>query len=133
MSGNTLFRTLKEVRIASTTGHIIIVKPGEPVAIPPELHEDAYAAGCVPVDSPDHVVPAVPQGEDRERAIIDAINLLIVEGDINSFRKADGVPKVDPVQDKFGYAVTSAEVELAFGKVKEVAAALQESNTEDAG
>lgn len=124
---NVIFRTLRPVRIASLTGHVINLEPGKPKALPPELHAEAYAMGCVPVDSPENVdVPLVPQGEDRERAIVDAINELIVRGDADNFRKADGVPKVAAVEEIFGFAVSGAEIEEAFEKVKTIAKALQE-------
>lgn len=126
----TTFRTLRSVRIASLTGHVVNIEPGHPQELPPELHAEAYAAGCVPVDSPDHVDDLVPQGDERERAIIDAINELIVRGDVNNFRKTDGVPKVAAVEDLFGFAVASSEIETAFEKVKTIASALN-NETED--
>ena len=124
---NTEFRTLRSVRIASLTGHVVNLEPGHPQALPPELHAEAYAAGCVPVDSPDHVTaPLVPQGEEREKAIVDAINVLIVKGDPDNFRKADGVPKVAAIEEIFGFAVSGSEIEDAFELVKLVAKALND-------
>lgn len=116
---NTVFRTLRPVRIASLTGHIINIVPGEPKALPPEMHEEAYAAGCVPVDSPEHVAPLVPQGEDRERALTDAIHVLITGNDDTKFKK-DGVPKVAAIEEVFGFAVSAAEIESAFDKIKAI-------------
>ena len=120
---NTMFRTLRPVRLASLTGHIIHIKPGEPKALPASMHEEAYLAGCVPVDSPEHVAPAVPQGDDRDRSVTDAIHVLIALNDETKFKK-DGTPKVAAVEEVFGYAVSAAEIEIAFGKVKEIAVAL---------
>ena len=121
---NTIFRTLRPVRIASLTGHIINLVPGEPKALPPEMHEEAYAAGCVPVDSPEHVTaPMIPQGEDRARAITDAIHVLITANDDTKFKK-DGVPKVAAIEAIFGFAVSAAEIELAFDKIQLISAQL---------
>lgn len=124
--GNTIFRTLRPVRIASLTGHVICIEPGSPVAIPEELHAEAYAMGCVPVDSPEHIDrPVVPLGDTRERGIIDSIHVLITAGDAGKFRK-DGVPTVKAVEEVFGFAVTSNEVEAAFDKVKSISDALND-------
>lgn len=128
---NTVFRTLRTVRIASLSGHVVTIEPGKPQALPPVLHAEAYAAGCVPEDSPEHVVPLVPQGDERERAITDAIHELITRGDNDNFRKADGVPKVAAIEEIFGYAVSGTEIEAAFEKVKTVAKALNEETKEE--
>ena len=124
---NTVFRTLRPVRLASLTGHIIHIEPGEPKAIPPSMHDEAYAAGCVPVDSPEHVAPSVPQGEDRERALTDAIHQLIAENDDSKF-KNNGAPKVAAMEEVFGFAVTAKETDAAFEKVKEIAAKVNASD-----
>lgn len=128
---NTVFRTLRTVRIASLSGHVVTLEPGEPQALPPVLHAEAYAAGCVPVDSPDHVAPLVPQGDERERAITDAIHELITRGDNTQFRKADGVPKVAAIEEIFGFAVSGAEVEEVFEKVKTIAKALSDESEKE--
>lgn len=121
---NTVFRTLRPVRIASLTGHIINIVPGEPKALPPSMHEEAYAAGCVPVDSPEHVTaPLVPSGEDREAALVHAIHQLIAENDDAKFKNS-GAPKVAAMEEVFGFAVTAAETDAAFEKVKSIAMAL---------
>lgn len=115
------FRTLRPVRIASLSGHIINIKPGHPVDVPPPAQAEAYAMGCVPVDSDngDHKAPLVPQGDDRERAIMDSIHILITKGDLSKF-KVNGIPRVDAVEEEFGYAVTSIEVETMFNKIERV-------------
>ena len=100
------------------------MEPGHPIALPPCVHAEAYAAGCVPVDSPEHLAPLVPQGDERERAITDAIHELITRGDDTQFRKADGVPKVAAIEEIFGHAVSGAEIEAAFEVVKKVADSL---------
>lgn len=125
---NTMFRSLRSVRIASTTGHVLLIEPGTPVAIPPSMHEEAYAAGCVPVDSVEHTKPLVPQGDERERSIIDAIHVLIAKGDDSKFRKTDGVPKVAAIEELFGFAVAGAEIEVAFEKIKLIAKVLNDNS-----
>ena len=117
---NVKFRSLTTVRISSLSGHCITIEPGHPMALPEVMHLEAYAAGCVPVDSPEHVVPLVPQGEEREQAIKEAIGQLIVDGDKESFKK-DGTPKVVAVESKFGHAVTASEVSAEFEKINAIA------------
>ena len=127
---NIKFRSLSTIRISSLSGHCITIEPGHPVALPEVMHAEAYAAGCVPVDSPEYVTPSVPQGKDRELAITDAIHQLITVGDEASFKK-DGTPKVAAVEVLVEFAVTAAEVFEEFEKINAIADKLKPSTKED--
>lgn len=126
------FVSLQDVRLASKSGHVAVMKAGKPRGLPEELHLEARAHGCVPVDEAKAMSEAAPSKEEPEQAeskqdepmdegraadIRSAIELLIASNDPANFN-AHGVPKVKAVEDIVGYSISAANVREVFNELK---------------
>lgn len=60
---------LRDVRIASLTGHIIRVPANTPVEIPDKLYVEALAAGCVEYDPQVHKVNEITPAQREKRLL----------------------------------------------------------------
>lgn len=95
--------SLRDLRLASTTGHVINIPANTPTEIPAELLTEAYRFGCISVDpetqetQPDVEVKEPGDPLDREAHVREAIKKVIAAGDPQDIKR-DGVPK--------NYAVT---------------------------
>lgn len=96
--------SLKDVRLASTKGHIAILKAKEPKEIPEPLFLEATKAGCIDFNAKTiqtlrETLKALEEDDsiisfDDPRAIVkDAVKTVMVYGEADAFTAA-GVPKV---------------------------------------
>lgn len=127
-----LMKSLAPVRLASRTGHTVVVTP-EGSFVPAVLVPEALARGCVTVVEPDETkasVKASPEamqgempltgGEAREprlKQIRDAVTKLVDNNDPADFT-ATGIPRVAAVRRVFDDSVTSEEIAEAMLLVK---------------
>jgi hypothetical protein len=128
----------RQVRIASTTGHTVILEPGEKRELAQHLAVLALQKGCylaAPEGSPEPVsAPAPSEPEEapldfgsafaevdpdddspdaRAAGIEAAIKELIARNDPTAFT-GEGQPRVRDVAVILGYAVSRSEVEEVF-------------------
>lgn len=97
----TVVKSLRDVRIASLTGHIALIKANTPTRIPDAILEEALMQGCVPTDETpvlkQEQEPEEPSPQDDgmtfEMALDSALIALINQDDDEDFTK-DGRPKV---------------------------------------
>lgn len=129
-----LWKTLRRVRLASLSGHIVWLDPGAPAVVPRELYDVALAAGCVPIGSaPD--VPAAPEPVAAEPAAVAAaeeeapldreslqvaIDMVMHTGNA-SMLTAAGAPRTSVIRDIVGFPVTAEQIasvmaEMAAGE-----------------
>ena len=120
MDSKTLFKSLVDVRLASTTGHVVIIEANRPRAIPVDLHAEALARGCAPVAAAEDEdkAPAAPEGDARDETIREGIKQLIALNDESNFT-GSGVPKVPAVKKAVGFDVTADEVKAAYASIQE--------------
>lgn len=123
-------KSLRDVRIASLTGHVVDVKAMVPTFVPPTLIPEAQAQGCVTCDEHGKIVlegglavastidadeiPFLPPEERDDPAKRERVIRLAV---IKCFKKNDradfgtsGIPKAQVVTRMVGFQVTGAEV-----------------------
>lgn len=109
------FVSQRKFDLVSTLGHVIGFEKGVPINVPPALHKDAIAAGCVAVDGEvefDVAKKADPSPADpAERAEMISMALVdMKERNVSSEFNANGTPKVKIVAGITGFDVTAAEV-----------------------
>ena len=125
---NVVFKSLREVCVDGF-GHSILITPEKPMALPPILHSEAYALGCVPVldkVTPELVAPVVPESEptvvvetsavSNERADIieDGIRKIIAQGDKDKLTLG-GYPRVGALREVVALQdLNSNEIEAVF-------------------
>lgn len=108
--------SLRNFRLASTTGHVIQFEARVARDVPDVLVPEAMAAGCVPTDETD-----IPFHEDLSRAKIEfqgdirrSMLFLAVKlvAETNAAKDFDGggVPKVKTISDRLGYEVSRKEL-----------------------
>lgn len=108
--------SLRNFRLETTTGHIVLFKAGEAAFVPDAAVSAAMAAGCVPEDKGD-----IPFYEDASRAVVEfhgdvrkSVIYLAVEAvcKVNDSKEFDGagVPQVKVIAGKLGFDVNRAEV-----------------------
>ena len=108
--------SLRDVRIATTAGHIVQFEAKTPRLVPAAVVQDAMNAGCMPTDPED-----APMYEDMSRAIVDfqgnvrksivylAVEMICKANEVSSY-DAGGVPKDSIVSERVGFPVTREEV-----------------------
>jgi len=100
-------------------GHAIRFEKNKPVGVPPRLVAEARKYGAIPAEgedapvekteSPGFVLPKEePQGEDRERIILQAIDALVSKNDNKDFG-ANGAPHVDAIKDLVHFKIDATE------------------------
>lgn len=97
--------------LASPTGAVFVLKPGETRDIPPYLEKLAYEKGCKPAND----VPAPPTQDDRE-LIKQAVADMVAEGNPDHFT-ANGRPKIALVRARSGADASIAQVNEVFDEV----------------
>lgn len=127
-------KSLRDVRIASLKGYIVLVKAGVPTHIPDAIVPEAQALGCVTCDdkgrimvgdetaelaadaAPDEVPFLPPEERDdpekRARVIGLAVAKCYRRNDRNDFTKTN-VPKASAITRLVGFPVGNDEVAAA--------------------
>lgn len=110
---------------ASTKGHIISFRKGQPVYVPPELHKDVAAFGAEPVEGevdllgPEEkvVVPLTP-GE-RADLLVEAFKVMEARNERGDFN-AQGLPSAKVLEKITGLSeVSSVERNEVWQKYRE--------------
>lgn len=106
--------------VASTSGHVIGFKKGEPTHVPPEAVKDVIAAGGVPEDEsfdpepPKVDGPAEPTDPDeRKLALFEAFSTLVKRGRREDFT-AGGSPHQKALAAELGWQVPAKERDAAW-------------------
>lgn len=116
--------------IATTYGHALGFKKGEPLNVPTALVAMVMEKGCYPADGEEAAVAAataepapraVPNDpEVRLAAIIEAINKLAAEGKLTF--SAGNKPRKDTVGNAVGWEISAAERDAAWDAIMEARA-----------
>jgi len=116
-------RNKKPTRIASTTGHVVLVDQ-EWIDVPEHMEGDAYAAGCISEEMYDTIKNLdAPEGNkvnilelgERMGTVKNAINEMI-EDDGDNFTKA-GLPNLSILSARCGFTVPKKEMIEAWAEV----------------
>lgn len=109
--------------IATTMGHTIEFKKGEPTHVPKECWAEVQAAGAVPADA-EALEPKVKKNaapndpNDRKAAIFAAIDL-IVEGNKREDFGADSTPNVKAIEKLTGFDTDGKEVKKLWAEYRQ--------------
>jgi len=115
-----LMKSLRDFRLATTSGHVIEILANEPKFIPEVAVSEAMKHGCVPVDPKD-----IPFFDDQTRAKVEftsdiRASLLystideIVKENKPAYFTGGGVPKAEEVSKRLGFDVQQKEVTDAY-------------------
>jgi hypothetical protein len=106
-----------QVRLATTSGHVLWLGPNEERELAGDLLQLAYENGCTRVESaPVAEAPApapFPSPDERVEQVEAAIRELMERGDSTAFTSA-GMPRVREVAVILGDETTKAEIETVF-------------------
>ena len=106
--------------LASTKGHTIEFKKGEPVYVPADMHSEVMAIGALPTeDLPEE--PEVTGSEptdpaERERVIMEAMENLVLRNQRGDFL-ASGLPNVAAIKELIGFGIHHKERDAIWTKV----------------
>jgi hypothetical protein len=100
-------------------GHAIRFEKDKPVGVPPRLVAECRRYGAVPVEGENEIIEETevsefvlpkeePQGEDRERILLQACDVLVGDNDNKKFG-ANGAPHVDAIKDLVKFRIDSTE------------------------
>lgn len=115
--------------LATTKGHMIAFKKGEPTHVPAAVYQDAIAIGAQPEDGSDPNVledkkdskaPADPA--ERNPLILAAIEKIVAGNERKDFTAA-GSPTVKAVEREVGFDVDAREVATVWQEYHEKKAA----------
>ena len=101
--------------LATTKGHIIFFKKGQPTMCPNLILEDAIAVGILPTDDSDlpggedSVLPVEATGSARIQQIRDIIEALMRRNGRGDFT-ASGIPQKKVVEGALGYRIDETEL-----------------------
>jgi hypothetical protein len=102
--------------LRTTTGHAIQFIKGRPTYVPRAAYSDALAIGAAPVDGeevdlskPEAANAAPADAAERNKLIMDAIELLIARNEREDFTAA-GVPNIRAVGKEVGFNVSAREI-----------------------
>lgn len=126
MSKDMLFVSKRERYVASTMGHTIHFKAGEPTYVPPTMHKEIMDLGIDPVDDdydPDAekkaadipMMPADPA--EREAAVFQVFDKVVLRGVREEF-DASGAPHLKIVTKELGWKMTQRERDALWTKFK---------------
>ena len=107
--------------VASTSGHTIGFKKGEPTHVPPDAIKDVIAAGGIPEDEqfdpdakPESTDPAEPTDPvERQKAIFAAFNAISKRGRREDFT-AGGTPHQKALAAELGWPLQAKERDAAW-------------------
>lgn len=110
----------KDRVVASTTGHVIAFKKGEPTHVPPEAVKDVMAVGGVPEDDDFDADPPKTDGPQeptdpvaRQVALFDAFSAIVKRGRREDFT-AGGTPHQKALAAELGWPVPAKERDAAW-------------------
>jgi len=101
--------------LATTKGHIVFFKKGQPTMCPNLILEDAIAVGILPTDDADlpggddSILPVEATGSARIQQIRDIIEALIRRNGRGDFT-ASGIPSKKVVEHALGYRIDETEL-----------------------
>jgi hypothetical protein len=134
-------KSLRPVRIATLSGHVVDVVAMKPTFVPAPAYEEARAAGCVMCDEhgkiivedglgsaalhddPDEIPFLPPEERDVPEKRVRVIKLAVLKCFKRNSREdfgANGVPKAQVVTRMIGFQVTAGEVAEATEALKSV-------------
>lgn len=105
--------------LATTKGHTLAFRAGEPAYVPPSVYLDAVAIGAVAADGAapaivDPDVPHIPSAPAERDPLIDkAILALVARNDREDFNAA-GTPTVVSVSEQVGFKIQAKEIALRW-------------------
>jgi hypothetical protein len=115
-----LMHSLRNFRLASTSGHVVVFSAGKPTFVPDAAVQEAMKNGAAPVNADE-----LPFFEEQGRAKVDfagdarrsilhlAISEIVAENNIKEF-DGSGSPSVTAVEKRVGFDVTKEEVVNVF-------------------
>lgn len=107
-----MFVMHRNMTVASTMGHTIEFKKGEPTHVPRELWKDVQAVGAVPADEMEEEEIKLPEvaldPEDRKAMIFAAMTQIVEKGERESFT-GNGSPHAKVVSEIVGFTVDAKE------------------------
>jgi hypothetical protein len=118
-------KSLRNFRLASTTGHCPAFEAGKPTYVPDVAVGEAMQAGCVPCDPEE--IPHIEEiqrakvefsGDIRKSVIMLALKSIIAKNDHKEFDGA-GNPKHEVVSARLGLVLNQKEVTDAFRQLNE--------------
>lgn len=103
----------RNIRVASTLGHTVEFKKGEPAHVPPCMYIQVQECGGMPADGEaayidDEVKEYVPTGEERRKVISEAMSRMVAENKRGDFG-ANGLPNVKKLSARIGFNVDGKE------------------------
>lgn len=121
--------SLRNFRLESTKGHVLLFVANEPKDVPTALVSEAMAAGCGmadPADAPfyDDLTRARVEftGDVRKSMIYLAIQAIAEKNDVKKDFDGSGTPKHEAVSDMLGFDVVQSEVTDVFQQYMQVLA-----------
>jgi len=111
--------------LRTTAGHTIEFKKGEPTYVPPEIHEEATAAGAVPEDEAAFLEAqkeppkkVVPTGNDRKDTIMTAMQIMVERNAREDFG-ANGLPTMKNLQKECNFDIDAKERDAIWKELQE--------------
>ena len=122
--------SLKDVRLASTTGHIILVKARKPTRIPDQLYLEAHKNGCIDYDPKlaqafvEAMAAAANEGDEKAAfdpsgLIKESVRKVMIFGDKKTLTK-DGIPKVTAVRSALDILLAEQEISTEVAVDREI-------------
>ena len=116
--------------LATTKGHVIAFKKGEPTHVPASCYQDAIAIGAQPADGSDPNVledrkadnKAPSDPAERSSLILAAIEKIVASNERKDFTAA-GSPTVKAIEREVGFDVDAREVATMWQEYHEKKAA----------
>lgn len=110
--------------VASTTGHVIGFKKGEPTYVPPEARKDVMQAGGIPEDEdfdPDAEAKAKRAAEstepvdpvEREKAVFAVFEKLTLRNERGDFT-ANGMPNAKVLKAELGWELQGRDRDVLW-------------------
>lgn len=123
------FVAQRNFTLATTLGHRIVFKAGEPVSVPREIEHEALSAGATPVDGkPSEMIEIAPElttgpvdPVDRKSEIKAAMQKIMAANRRGDFA-ASGHPKCAAIGKLLGYDVDSKERDRLWQEIHDEAA-----------
>ena len=124
-----LMISLRDFRLESTKGHVLLFSANEPKDVPDALVSEAMAAGCGMANASD-----TPFYDDLSRARVEftgdvrksmiylAIQAIVVKNDVKKDFDGSGTPKAESVSEALGFDVVQSEVTDVFQQFMQVLA-----------